>query len=670
MENYEKRSTYEDVNREIQSMLAVREKSGVNKQDHYVEHQQDILPILDSLLRTYTEINMALKADSSQALKDVVLNSDIKMSMVCETLLETLKRTTEDKNRLTKENYDLNKIRMDSETREAAYKIQINKLETEAEFKRRNVEELNRIIKDQKDKMNEFRIDSQKARNEVQFFKAKISEIENLRGKGNERLAVYEKEIEALGKIIKDKEEENVRLQKEKREEEQKNGSIKTKIVEMESFIDILNKKNEALDKNLSLCNSELSKLLCENKKAKSEHDKYKESSYYYEGLYNSLNSQNAYLNAELSKLLKKNEYVNDIDGFIEKYKKKNKKLRKKYLKLKDKQSQEEKRSESIQADETSDLLVRKIEDLESKNRDYRNKLDKLEDEKKAIESRIRSLDLRKGVPNVQRLHEYKPTSTTRNIDTTEKKPSNFRTLTSNYRPSVIQPVKHERIAPANSQLFNNYNMELNNNRFDKPDYVDRSNKDYLFEKDNKSKFDLNNNMYYLNRDYFNRSLFQDRIDREDVRDNDGNKTYLKLFNLENSYEDKNQFDLPGGFQESLIPEERKEIITPSAPPKLNFEYGNKEEMKTVSNKRTELVGDIKAEDENSVESIKTYHTSSTLKEMMARTENLQKKFETLEEKLDNIKEGDAVDKLADKIKTYNSYYSDWNPDSNESDYI
>lgn len=389
MDSHSNLTRYDDVNKEIQRMLTSKEEAAHRIPETFYNTDIGILTLLENLNKTYTEINMALKSENNQALKDTILKKDIKMSMVCETLLETLRKTIEEKNNLLKDSQNLDKTKRDLENKEALNKIQINKLTSELEFKKRNLEELNRIIRDQKDRMTESKDESLKFKQEVLFYKAKISELENLRNRANEKLSLYEKEMEALSVYIKEKEERCTQLMREKKNEEDKNSNIKTKIVEMESLVDILNKKNETKDKNLALCNGELSKLLCENKKLKSEYEKYKESSYYYEGLYNSTNSQNVYLNSELNRMLQNAEYSKDIDKFISKYKAKNKKLKKKCKKLDLevkmlKQTQEENLTNS-NINETSDSLMRKIEDLTKRNEEYKKKLDNLELEKKQL---------------------------------------------------------------------------------------------------------------------------------------------------------------------------------------------------------------------------------------------------------------------------------------------
>jgi len=704
MERNENFPRYDDVNKEIQKILASKEERATRGTEHNYDRTPDILTLLEALNRTYSEINMALKTENSQALKDVILKSDIKMSMVCETLLETLRKTVEDKDRISKENQALEREKRELENREASLKIQLSKTTTELEFKKRNVEELNRVIKDQKDRMSELKDDAQKSKNDTLFYKAKINELENLRARANEKLMLYEKEMEALGEYIKQKDQDCALLLKEKKDEENKNSSVKTKALELESLVEILNKKIESRDKNLSLCNSELSKLLCENKKLKVDYERFKESSFYYEGLYNSTNTQNAYLNSELNKMLKKAEYSKDIDGYVMKYKKKNKKLRKK-MKALEKELNEIKNCSNEVAlntnpDETSDSLMKKIEDLTKRNEEYKKKLNSLEEEKASIEQRVRSLNIsRKHDFNLQgeKYDDYgKQYGFTKGIS-----------LRNGTMPS------NDGISAGSNLGFKNYASVRSDNR-DRDGYepVNKySNKqigDQRVASDVKSSFEPQQSYFssdrfkgfgtdYRTKDnyglqeaqtfsglrgpssYFtNNKTFKD-IAKPEAAPKKSNETYLKLFNLENNYDEVSKNDFAGGFaDDSDIPKSNLEI---------NYDVDDKKEedfyikddkpipTSQINNNSGTYAKQVKLpakqfEDEHSAESIKTYHTSSTLKEMMAKTENLQKKFQVLEDQLANINEGGSIDKLTDKIKTYNSYYSDLNADSNESDYL
>lgn len=656
-----KYQSYADVNKEIQALISSKENTPIREIEKQTQ-SEDIITLLETLNKTYSEINAALQTENSQALKDVILKSDIKMSMVCETLLETLRKTTEEKNRLIKDNQNLEKEKRDLESINFNNKINIERIRNELEFKKTNVDELNRIIADQKNRMTEFKQETNKAVSEVNFFKAKISEIENLRERSNKRMEIYEKELEALNVVIKDKEERIEMLEKQKREEEDKNSGVKTRLVELESIVDALNKKLQVKDKNMELCNSELSKILCENKKIKIEHEKYKEGSKYYEGLYNSLNSQNGYLNAQLNKLLKMNEYNKDIEGAILKFKKKLKKKNKKIKKLENENKELKIKEESV-VDETSENLIKKIEGLNEK---YKKKINELEDEKKSLENKMRDVRIdQKVISTDQNLIRNEENFLKKDEESLKKKISEFKTIESkepflsfkNYNKET--EIKNNKpftnyynkkaldLANNNNLYSNNRALDLgndNNSLYNNNLYNNLSNNRPYLTWDYKKTDPVNlynnfDNVYAHKNDYANNNInFYDEHKNEDKKDD----SYLKLYNLENNYD---KTDFVGGFvnESSILKPENKESVQMN-----NFD---------------KLLDDLE-----SVESVKTYHTSSTLKEMLKKTDNLQKKFEDLENKLAQINEGETMDKLTDKIKTCNSYYSDWNAESD--DYI
>lgn len=718
MESHDKFVKYDDVNREIQSMLALKDGGPQRQTQVKYDSQSDILTLLESLNRTYSEINAALKTENSQALKDVILKSDIKMSMVCETLLETLKKTTEDKNSLLKENQEIDRARRELENKETTNRILIERLNSELEFKKRNIEELNRVIKDQKDRMSEFKEEFQKARSEVAFFKAKIDELENLRNRANEKLMVYEKEMDALNQLIKEKDECFSALMKEKKEEESKNSNIKARVAELESLVDALNKKAEAKEKNLSLCNSELSKVLCENKKLKVEYEKYKESSAYYEGLYNSLNAQNSYLNEQLNRMLKKSEYSKDIDAFIAKFRKKIKRnkrrvkrLEKENKKLREELEESNSTHGKISPNDTSDSLLKKIDELTARNREYERQLDRLEEEKRDIQQRIRSLDIKSGdsgkhagdlqgkfkgsLPSNTNLepslkarpgnHYHLPSILPTHL--TDKRSENGYALgnawrsrhpvESSYEPGVYKTGNDTKpLFPRSQPTYEPLKPRDSLRDHDRDYFYDSAHRYGTFRSFNASHHEPNPT--YTESKTFNEYLRNEKIDEK------SNKTYLKLFNLENNYEEKSKEDFVGGFQnDSDVPKSKLELEYDTRHDEASKLFEGSADL-PARQKTTQIIpahptatteGGAEAAqnpplDDQSVDSIKTYRTSSTLKEMMARTDNLQKKFQDLEDQLANINEGESIDKLTDKIKTYNSYYSDWNPESNESDHI
>lgn len=267
---------------------------------------------------------------------------------------------------------------------------------------------------------------------------------------------------------------------------------------------------------------------------------------------------------------------------------------------------------------------------------------------------------------------------------------------------SVFKPTSTFHKLENNLQRSNNYNF--NNDKCLRPETSRSfSTNKYLTQdapsatifpesmnKDPYLPYKFDNKIYDFNRQYGESKTFDNYKVQSDLLERDkpktiqakselpGNKTYLKLFNLENTYEQKKpNEEFAGGFACDLdIPESQLDLeydVRPEAKERLISHNANTQSIPTApinKNSMAEHYPIVLKEDENSVDSIKTYHTSSTLKEMMEKTEKLQQKFQMLEDQLENIKEGESIDKLTDKIKTYNSYYSDINANSSDSDVL
>jgi hypothetical protein len=801
MDSPNKMTKYDDVNREIQELLSRRNNAGIESHQNTHSNPKDILPLLESLNKTYNDINTYLKTENPDALKDVILKSDIKMSMVCETLLDTLRQTVEDKNKLNMDLERLDKLKREIEERESRNKILIAKLESELDFKSGNNNELNRVIRDQKERIAEYKEETLKSKSDASFLKIKISELENLRNKATERLQVYERELEGLNIYIKERDEMIRKLQIEKKEEENKNSNVKKKILELERMIEILNNKNETREKNLSLCNNELSKVLMENKTMKTDFEKYKESSVYYENLYNNLNKQNAYLNSQLNRMLKDRDYSKESADLVRKYKKKARRNKKKAraFKLEIENLQNATMNHEKPSD-TSDSLIKRIDELTTKNKDYKTRIMALEADKKEIESKISKLERKpEHIYNQHRLKidklENKAQQYTLNRNKETEIPSNSHRIPMPSNHTVPTFNKNHIAHPQNLQYSYKYNNPADNyiatpsnNHMNPPSNNFNSANGYF-----RTTADPNrkNDDYYTNlnnpvfgadtkkyNDVFSTPVFTKPLLHE--LEDTSNKNYMKLFNLDNTYDKKEPNDFLGGFPDDTelslikhtdlqhdydIPQLKNEPKAEFIDPRVNDNYikkegqtfnnaknirqsANQESSKykfepmikqidhsllngnkgivtskdnisnntglnreaapkkpisetfvnqwdnikntlgneishanvhqasnphTLEEFKKNREGDTNNnpfQDEQSDESIKTYHTTSTLKDMMARTDNLQKKFETLEQQLANIKEGDSESKLADKIKTYNNYYSDWNIESNDDEIL
>lgn len=698
MDNYNK------VNEEIQSFLTNKKtednEKNINTPNKVDEHNQwnkdnNLEILLERLYNLYSEINTHLKYDNEKGLKNSLLANDIKLNLVNESLLGTLKNVVSDKNRLLEENNNLTKEKNEFEQKYNKSKFYSQKLEGGLEYKSSNVSELNRIIQDQKQKLGELNNHLDKIRIELKQ-KENLEEEYNLKfQRQSEKYSFYDKEMETLTNLANEREASLKKLLNEKREEETKNSGIKIKLSENERIIEQLNQKLDIKDKNLVMCNNELSKLLVENKKMRIENEKYKSTSNYYEGINKNLNQQNSYLNKQLNKIIQSEKYIKEgldvIDVFEGKKKKYKRKLRKaKYAvkKLTDENEELKNKIEDnaykVNANDDTLQLHDKIETLARANKEYKEKINLLENEKK-----INLLNQKETVSLKNNLKE--------NNKYTDK----------SYKSSILE----EKIRKAKEKLnlpFSNkniYDMEqlrlklktkdyqpskeikgfnTNNNRIDK----------YKFDVDNRTdKYNFDNGNNDNNHIYNKYVKYNDKEDKKEGK-------YYSLYkesplyepiNLENNYEEKetepkrrNRF--MGGLDEESILEEKSlgyDQDAEAAELKAFLDsHKNNRLQKSDKNKLVDKIAlldgyshnyDDKKEMNNkkyfdapSTESLKSFQTSSTLKEMMERTNKLQEKFEKLDNDLNKVKKNKSSKNMDN---TLSMQYKDINVDS-ESDIL
>lgn len=712
---------YEAVNREIQDFLMKKRGTGQEVLAMPTEtpaHLPDITALLESLNRTYSQINSHLRSGDSEALKDVVLKSDIKMSLVCETLLQTLKTTTEEKNRLQMENRTLSSTNQRLEEELAQSKTRIGRLERDLSFKESNLGELHRIIKDQKDRMHEYRDEAQRARSECQQQRAKVQELEGLRARAAERFAVHETEVAAIKDVLRERDGQLAALANEKKAEEGKNSGIKQRLAEMEQIVETLNKKLQSRDVNLSLCNDELSKVLNENKMMKGDFDQYKEKSAYYEGLYNNLNKQNAYLNNQLNRMLRNGEHAGVTTIYEKKYKRKNAKKKRIIAALKAENSKlksKVKDAESVQAisdtvcTEGTEPLIKRIDELTTANKDFRKRIAEIEMEKKEIEKKIHKLEKETASrpkescsrvdagPREQlgASRRFNPSSRVSQLErhtwqrpTRPSEPFSLKTKYENPSCYTSRPMLADHrtvhIPSRPDSIKDKIDTRPFNDIFSSPNFISPIMPE-LKGKPIYPKPNLDNNYDVNTRDDL-LGAFPDL--------GPGNSTLLSATpiaipapqagpsNVQSNlphqadkhdpspsiYASLDIDALKGDYEERL----NKEFSKLQAPIRAARKEGPAQPKASSSNKGM-LPSNRKPTrslDEPSDDSLKTYHTTSSLKDMIARTDKLQRRFESLEEQLANIKEGNTEDKLIDKMKTYNTQYSELNIDSNDSDFI
>lgn len=730
---------YEDLNREIQRLLA-RKTSGEQPAPYSaVNNSQssassmDILPLLQSLSRTYEEINTYLKTGNSEALKDVILRSDVKMSMVCETLLEALKQCAEDKKSLSETVGRLEETRRTLEETNTRSRVRIDQLEQELQYKTATLAELERLMKDQKERMAEQRNEAFKARGDLSLTKVRIEELESLRSKAAERMGVYEKEMDAVKALLKDKDDLIRKLSAEKKEEADKNSGVKSRLLELEQSVAAYNRKLTVRDRNLMLCNEELSKALDQNKGMKEEYEKYKDSASYYEGMYKTINKQNTYLNGQLNRLLQSGEYNKEGMAIFEKYQKTIKKAKQRLRKLRTengslKDTIESRHNETAVA-AADDTLISRIEELEGERNTQKSKITQLERDKQEVERKIARLEAERTRAQNE-LEEYRNSLRGRTASyqhppskQTEPKwygadaraqlaPSLSKPLLSAFPSNqqfLSKPVQDE----PRSELKSDSRSELRGFRNQEREQPTAARQDYPYQYQPQQ---------YQTHQYQPLYRAEQRADGDrPVYYADSIKpvqSYPEIFpapslltslmpelrqakppaaeaatggystaaaaeyarpNLENDYGGTEQVVL-GGFPEAdnnlfranptqplILGSEavRPTAAVSAAPPAIPEQPANTTRQPSRTRSRTR-----RPPEDASTETVKSYHTTSSLKDMIARTEKLQQRFENLEEQLANIKEGNSEERLRDRLKEYNTHFSELDVFSNDSDFI
>ena len=129
---------YEKINKEIQDFLSVHPYSEY-KNEHRpiskeIDNKDNLLFLLESLQSLYNEINTNLKYGNEQGIKDALLKNDIKIALVNDSLISTLKNTIQEKNTLLNENKKLIQLKNEYEESQLKSKYYSQKLENDINY--------------------------------------------------------------------------------------------------------------------------------------------------------------------------------------------------------------------------------------------------------------------------------------------------------------------------------------------------------------------------------------------------------------------------------------------------------------------------------------------------------------------------------------------------------
>ncbi|KAH9412130.1 hypothetical protein HK407_01g00220 [Ordospora pajunii] len=682
-------NNYDAINDEIKSFLCLADRQPSKNAAADGEKTDEcslslLIHLLTNLQNVYAEINTNLAAGDCDGLKNVLLSSDVKMSLVSESLMRVLKEVSQEKCELmqSEEGYK-EKIRRLSEEK-TDLEIRINKFESDLEFANRGNQELSRIIRDQKSKMQEQKEKADLEKRNCDSFRMINNELEVLRKKALEKCDVYEKEICVLKEHIKGRSEEIGKMKEAVKQGEAEKEALSQRLVGIEKINEQLRKKMDVKDNALELCNSELSKLILKEKRAENEMETMKEKTSYYEKLYKATNSQNEYLNSQLAKMIRDSgnrvvipeydpEAHHEVTAIEDE--KASKTSDRSYLKRLNKYKRR-----SNQQKEINEKQRIEVQDLSMMTDKLKGEVLRLQEERsKTIEAsnRITNELMSKVEKLLEQSREYQGIIYELKAGRHSKESKGYGDGNGNESFKTVNDGEDDFILNKNSERGMRYgnDEEL---KFEslmpvtlENDYenVDVENGYDIMGKRKTMEHGISNINTRLNvpvgrseRELANPGIkinlpesFYSSLTR-DGNVGMNNEEGMRLGNKEAGQRQRQRHTNAGMSGEKKI--ERGMLIDP---------------FESMENARHLKETDEKIESDSSVASPKTVRTTSTLHSMLKRTDALQERFERLEGKLKEIRSSDKVDeeKMHDQIQAYkNYYYSDFLDISNQSDVI
>lgn len=278
--SYETHTTMEDeekINNEIQSFLAKTTRPAVEGQSKVESTQEstgagELVEMLSRLQRTYSRIQEALETNDEGGVKSEILKSDVKMSLVCESLVRVLRETYIERNEFAKtiERLEAKETSLAKEKKHLEERVM--KLENEVKYAAQASSEMERFIKDQKQSLEAIKGKFESQRKALENMKLVNEEIDASRRLLIEKCEVSCMEIETLKGHIEDRTRIIDELKEKLKAQEKLKESLQAANKSLLSKTEALSKKLEIKEKSLDVVNSELAKLL-KQRGAKSDAD-------------------------------------------------------------------------------------------------------------------------------------------------------------------------------------------------------------------------------------------------------------------------------------------------------------------------------------------------------------------------------------------------------------
>lgn len=257
----------EKINKEIQSFLAKTTRPAVESQSKEEGAQRntsagELVEMLSKLQRTYTKIQEALEAKDEEGVKSEILRSDVKMSLVCESLVRVLRETYIERNELAEaiERLEAREASLAKEKKHLEERI--IRLENEVKYAAQASGEMERFIKDQRQSLEAIKGKFDAQRKALENMKLVNEEIDASRRLLIEKCEVSGMEIETLRGHIEDRTRIIEDLKGKLKAQERLNESLQAANKGLLAKAEALGKKLEVKEKSLDVVNSELAKLL------------------------------------------------------------------------------------------------------------------------------------------------------------------------------------------------------------------------------------------------------------------------------------------------------------------------------------------------------------------------------------------------------------------------
>ena len=262
----------ERINKEIQCFLAktvrapeVKEEpkpASSTVQQPGASEAKELVNTLLKLQETYARILDGMQRGDEDGIRNEILRSDIKMSLVCESLVRVLRETYVERNEFAKAAQDTEEKAESVSRQGEEMREKIAKLENEVKYAAQTSNELERFLRDQKANFDSFRHKFEAQKRELESLRLMNGEMEASRKILVEKCDVRNVEIETLRGHIDDR----VRVIEEMRSKtkglEDACRTLQEKNSNLVCRNEALLKKLEVRTKNLEVVNSELARLL------------------------------------------------------------------------------------------------------------------------------------------------------------------------------------------------------------------------------------------------------------------------------------------------------------------------------------------------------------------------------------------------------------------------